>query len=160
VAGLLAATLLLVGCTWKRLVDGLFLSLTGREWVTGCVLSLGMVALVGLVLAATWITKHPEIHGPLMALAPWLLGLLLACRLSVAGLALRAGLRRRVLERRTAVRWATAWVCVASALFGLLAYAVPAERVPVYNLAFAVLFAMPMARLTAAPLALAWNRHR
>jgi hypothetical protein len=67
---------------------------------------------------------------------------------------------RRALQPRTAVRWATAWVCVASALFGLLAYAVPAERVPVYNLALAVLFAMPMARLTAAPLALAWNRHR
>jgi hypothetical protein len=160
VAGLLAATILLVGCTWKRLVDSLFFGLTGREWVMGCALSGGMVVFIGLGLVGMWIYKHPEIHEYLLALLPWLLGLLIACRLSVAGLALRAELRRRVLEPRTAVRWVTAWVCIASTLFGLLAYAVPAERVPVYNLAFAVLLAMPMARLTAAPLALAWNRHR
>jgi hypothetical protein len=160
VAGLLAATILLVGCTWKRLVDSLFFGLTGREWVIGCALSASMVMFVVLVLLGTWIYKHPEIHEHLLALLPWLLGLLLACRLGVAGLALREGVRRRVLEPRTAVRWVTAWVCVASTLFGLLVYAVTSERVPVYNLAFAVLFAMPMARLTVAPLALAWNRHR
>jgi hypothetical protein len=160
VAGLLAAAILLVGCTWKRLVDSLFLGLTGRKWIIQGALSVGMVTFIGLVLVATWVSKQPEILGHVLALVPWLLGLLIACRLSVAGLALRAGLRRRVLAPRTAVRWVTAWVCVAAALFGLLAYAVPAERVPVYVLAFAVLIAMPMVRLTAAPLALAWNRHR
>jgi hypothetical protein len=160
VAGLLAAATLLVGFTWKRVVDGQFFGLMGRKWIIECALPGGMVAFIGLVLAATWISKHPQYHEQLLALLPWLLGLLLACRLSLAGLALRVGLRRRVLAPRTAVRWVTAWLCIAAALFGLLAYAVPAERVPAYNLAFAVLFAMPMARLTAAPLALAWNRHR
>jgi hypothetical protein len=160
VAGLLAATVLLVGCTWKRLVDSLFLSLTGRRWIVESAWGGLLMVLVVLGLVGIWIAKHPEFHQPLLALVPWFLGLLIACRLGVAGLALRAGLRLRVLAPRTAVRWVTAWVCVAMALFGLLAYVVPAERVPVYNLAFAVLFAMPMARLTAAPLALAWNRHR
>ena len=160
VAGLLAAAILLVGCTWKRLVDSLFLGLTGRKWVIETAISVVMVTIVGLGLVGIWISKHPEIHGHLLALVPWLLGLLMACRLSVAGLALRAGLRRRVLAPRTAVRWVTTWACVAATLFGLLVYAVPAERVPVYNLALAVLFVMPMVRLTAAPLVLAWNRHR
>jgi hypothetical protein len=160
VAGLLAATILLIGCTWKRLVDSLFLSLTGRRWIIESAWGGLMMVMVGLGLVGIWIGKHPEIHEHLLALLPWLLGLLLACRLSVAGLALREGLRRRVLEPHTVVRWVTAWVCVALTLFGLLAYAVPTESVPLYNLAFAVLFAMPMARLTAAPLALAWNRHR
>ena len=160
VAGLLAAAILLVGCTWKRLVDGLFFGLTGREWVIAWAWSGATLVFVGLCLVGIWISKHAEIREPLLALLPWFLGLLIACRLTVAGLALRAGLRRRVLEPRTAVCWVVAWVCVAATLFGLLAYAVPSERVPVYDLAFAVLFAMPMARLTAAPLALAWNRHR
>jgi hypothetical protein len=160
VAGLMAATILLVGCTWKRLVDSLFIGLTGRQWVIAGALLGAMVVYIGLGFVGSWIYHNPETHELLLALVPWLLSLLLACRLSVAGLALRAGLRRRVLAPRTAVRWVTAWVCVAATLFGFLAYAVPAERVPVYNLAFAVLFAMPMARLTAAPLALAWNRHR
>jgi hypothetical protein len=160
VAGMLAAAILLVGCTWKRLVDSLFLGLTGRKWIIQGALSVGMVMFTGLALVASWVSKQPEILDYLLALVPWFLGLLIACRLSVAGLALRAGLRRRVLAPRTAVRWVTAWACVAVTLFGLLVYAVPAEHVPVYNLALAVLFAMPMARLTAAPLALAWNRHR
>ena len=160
VAGLLASAILLVGYTWKRLVDSQLFALTGRKWVIESAVSGGIIVLVGFGLGGLWIFKQPQIREQLLALVPWLLGLLIACRLSLAGLALRAGLRRRVLEPRTAVRWVIAWVCVALTLFGLLAYAVPAERVPVYNLAFAVLFAMPMARLTAAPLALAWNRHR
>jgi len=36
----------------------------------------------------------------------------------------------------------------------------PPELVPRYYLAYGVLFALPMARLAAAPLTLAWNRHR
>jgi hypothetical protein len=160
VAGLLAAAILLVGCTWKRLVDSLFLGLTGRKWIIQGALPVGMVMFIGLALVATWVSKQPEILDHVLALLPWLLGLLIACRLCVAGLALREGLRRRVLEPRTAVRWVTAWICIAATLVGLLVYAVPPERVPAYCLAFAVLFAMPMARLTAAPLALAWNRHR
>jgi TRAP-type C4-dicarboxylate transport system permease small subunit len=107
-----------------------------------------------------WIYKHPETHHQFLALLPWLLSLLIVCRLLVAGVALRQGLRRGLLEPRTALRWLTAWVFLGSALFGLLAYVVPTDLIPVHYLAFAVLFAMPMARLTAAPLALAWNRHR
>jgi hypothetical protein len=160
VAGLLASAILLVGYTWKRLVDSQLFALTGRKWVIESAVSGGIILLVGFGLGGLWIFKQPQIREQLLPLVPWLLGLLIACRLSLAGLALRAGLRRRVLEPRTAVRWVIAWVCVTLTLFGLLAYAVPAERVPVYTLAFAVLFAMPMARLTAAPLALAWNRHR
>jgi hypothetical protein len=159
-AGIMAAATLLFVGSWKRLVDSLFLGLTGRKWVIVGAIYAGTAGFGILCFVVGWIYKHPELHEPLLALLPWLLGLLIACRLSVAGLALRAGLRRRVLAPGTAVRWVIAWVCIALTLFGLLAYAVPAERVPIYNLAFAVLFAMPMARLTAAPLALAWNRHR
>jgi hypothetical protein len=45
-------------------------------------------------------------------------------------------------------------------LFSILAWSVPAGIVPTYYLALIVLFALPMVRLAATPLALAWNRHR
>jgi hypothetical protein len=51
-------------------------------------------------------------------------------------------------------------VLLASVLFGLFAWAVPPEVLSRYYLAYGVLFALPMARLAAAPLTLAWNRHR
>ena len=47
-----------------------------------------------------------------------------------------------------------------SALFAMLAWVLPAEKVPRYYIAFAVALVLPMARLAAAPLVLAWNRHR
>ncbi|HEV3119492.1 MAG TPA: hypothetical protein VGY58_20715 [Gemmataceae bacterium] len=159
-AGMVAATTLLFACTWKQLVDSLFLGLTGRKWVFQSALVAVMAGFFILCCVGGWIYKHPETHHQFLALLPWLLGLLIVCRLLVAGVALRQGLRRGLLEPRTALRWLTAWVFLGSALFGLLAYVVPTDLMPVHYLAFAVLLAMPMTRLTAAPLALAWNRHR
>jgi hypothetical protein len=159
-AGMVAATTLLFACTWKQLVDSLFLGLTGRKWVFHSAIVAVMAGIVILGCVGGWIYQHPETHHQFLALLPWLLGLLIVCRLLVAGVALRLGLRRGLLEPRTALRWLTAWVFLGSTLFGLLAYVVPTDLIAVHYLAFAVLFAMPMVRLTAAPLALAWNRHR
>jgi hypothetical protein len=53
-----------------------------------------------------------------------------------------------------------AWLLLASALFGLLACAVPTDVVPLHYLAFVVMLSLPMTRLSASPLVLAWNRHR
>ncbi len=159
-AGIMAAATLLFVCTWKRLVDSLFLGLTGRKWVIQGAIFAGMAGFFLLCFVGGWIYKHPETHERLLALLPWLIGLLILFRLLVAGLALRQGLRQGLFEPRTALRWLTAWVLLGSALFGLLAYVVPADLVPLGYLAYAVLLTLPTARLTAAPLALAWNRHR
>ena len=42
----------------------------------------------------------------------------------------------------------------------MLAWLVPSGVVPLYGLALGVVLFLPLARLLAAPLALAWNRHR
>jgi hypothetical protein len=159
-AGILAAATLLFVCTWKRLVDSLFLGLTGRKGIIEGAIGVGMAGFVLLCFVGGWIYRHPETHERLLALVPWLIGLVILSRLLLAGLALRQGLRLGLFEPRTALRWLTAWVLLGSALFGLLAYVVPADLVPLRYLAFAVLLTLPMVRLTAAPLALAWNRHR
>jgi hypothetical protein len=154
-----AATLLFV-CTWKRLVDSLFLGLTGRKWVIEGAIGVGMSVFILLCLVGGWIYRHPETHERFRAMLPWLIVLVILCRLLLAGLALRQGMRQGLFEPRTALCWLTAWVLLGSALFGLLAYVVPADLVPLGYLAFAILLTLPMVRLTAAPLALAWNRHR
>jgi hypothetical protein len=159
-AGMVAATTLLFACTWKQLVDSLFLGLTGRKWVIQGAIFAGMAGFFILCFVGGWIYKHPETHERFRVLLPWLLGLLILCRLLVAGLALRQGLRQGLFEPRPALRCLTAWVLLGSALFGLLAYVLPADLVPLDYLAYAILLTLPMARLAAAPLALAWNRHR
>ena len=46
------------------------------------------------------------------------------------------------------------------ALYGLLVWLVDTPLIPRYFLALVAILAIPLARLSAAPLALAWNRHR
>jgi hypothetical protein len=159
-AGIVAITAWLLVWTWKRKVDSLYLGLPGRGWVTG---SIALVCLPGsfaLWFVALWIYRHPEIHDIVLRVLPTLLGVVVFCRLLLAAWALQQALRQGLLQPQTVARWAAGWVLLASVLFGLFAWAVPPELVPRYYLAYGVLFALPMARLAAAPLTLAWNRHR
>jgi len=160
VAGITAAAILLVVWTWRRVVDSLLLGLTGRKWlIQGAVVGF-MLGFIVLCAMGAWIYRHPETHETFLAMLPWLLGLLVVCRLLAVGWALRRVLRQGLVTPRTALYWLAAWLLLAAILFGLLAWAIPAEWVPLYYLAFAVVSVFPMARLAAAPVALAWNRHR
>lgn len=159
-AGILAAATFLVLWTWKRVVDSLLLGLTGRKWVIQGALFLGMAGFAVLCFIGDWIYYHPGTHAAFLDLLPWLLGLLMFCRLMAAGWALRQVLRRGLLDPRTMMRWLMVWLLLGLVLFGLLAWLLSPTEVPLFYLALAVLLALPMARLAATPLALAWNRHR
>ena len=138
----------------------MYFGLTGRRWaanLVGWVCLPGSIFLCGL---AGWLYRRPATHITVLAVLPWLLGLLVLCRLLIAAWALRLVLRRRLMQPSTVARWLGCWLLFASLLFAVLAWAIPTELVPKGYIAFGVLFAMPMARLAAAPLALAWNRHR
>jgi hypothetical protein len=115
---------------------------------------------LGLFFVAGWIAFRPATHETALAVLPWVLGSVLICRLLAAAWALRLVLQRGLLAPRTATVWVASWLVLAMALFALLAWGASPERAPVIYLAFVVLFAFPMVRLAAAPLALAWNRHR
>jgi hypothetical protein len=160
IAGIVALVVVLIVATWRRQVDRLYFGLTGRAWVANSIALVLFPCWVGLCFLAGWLYQHLETHTTVLAILPWLLGPIVLIRFAASMWALRAVLDRGLLKPQTAAWWAAAWLVVASTLVVVLAWAVPTDRVPVYYLAFGVLFAMPMARLTAAPLALAWNRHR
>ena len=159
-AGIVAITAWLLVWTWKRKVDSLYLGLPGRAWVTGIIAVACLPGSLGLWFVAMWIYRHPESHGTVFIVLPPLLGLVVICRLLLAAWALCQVLRQGLLQPQTVARWLAGWVLLASVLFCLLVWAVPSDLLPTYYLAYGVLFAMPMARLAAAPLTLAWNRHR
>ena len=157
---IVAVCVMLVVWTWKRMVDSLFLGLTGRKWVIQGSIFAGMATVVGLVLIATWIKNDPDVFEHTRLLLPWLLGVFVCCRFAIAAWAMQRLLQRRLVGSGTLLGWSFAWLLVAGTLFGMLAWAVPRELVPLHYVAFAILFIMPMAHLAATPLALAWNRHR
>jgi len=68
--------------------------------------------------------------------------------------------RGRLMRDRTLVIGAAGWCVAVFALYGVLAWMLHTPHIPHYLLMLLAILAVPLARLSAAPLALAWNRHR
>ena len=67
---------------------------------------------------------------------------------------------RRLLSDRVLVTGAACWSIAVFALYGVLLWLLESPHIPHYVLMLVAILAIPLARLSAAPLALAWNRHR
>jgi hypothetical protein len=68
--------------------------------------------------------------------------------------------RDRLLSDRVLVVGAASWCVAVFALYGILVWMLDTPHIPHYLLLLLAILAIPLARLSAAPLALAWNRHR
>ena len=150
----------LVASTWKQLVQSLCIGLTGREWIVkaSVFLTLSFLCIIGPV--ADWILGDRDAQVALFYAFPWVLAVLVGVKMCAAAwIAIRLD-RCRLLSDRTLVAGAACWCVAVLALHGLLAWLVPSVLVPRYLLALVATLAIPLARISAAPLALAWNRHR
>jgi hypothetical protein len=146
--------------TWRALVANLWIGLTGRTWMVPLhVFLMTLIVLRGLVEWAVWNADTQRRQQVLDAL-PWVAGTLVGLKLVLAGWALRVLNRRGQLPAAALVRLLGTWLLVAGSLFGFLVWLFPSDAVPAYGLALGVVLFVPLARMAAAPLALAWNRHR
>ena len=68
--------------------------------------------------------------------------------------------RSRLLTDRALVTGAAWWCVAVLALYAVLVWFLSTPIFPRYVLALVAILAIPLARLSAAPLALAWSRHR
>jgi hypothetical protein len=154
--------LILSGCiasTWKQLVQSLYIGLTGRaSLIKGSVfLILGFFFLFGPF--AEWIIDSRRLGG-LWSAIPLIFAILVCFKMiAAAWIAVRL-YHSRLLSDRALVTGAGCWCVAVLALYGLLVWFVSTPFIPHYLLALVAILAIPLARLSAAPLALAWNRHR
>ncbi len=150
----------LIASTWRQLVQSLYIGLTGREWI-GRVIS--MVLLAGVVClspVAQWIIDHKGAQARLFTALPAILaGLVTVKMLAAAWVAARLT-RSGLVSERTLVRGAVGWVALVFALYGVLVWMLSGPLVARYLLLLVAILSVPLVRLSAAPLALAWNRHR
>jgi hypothetical protein len=153
VAGLLALT-------WRGMVANLWMILAGRTWVAGGTVTVSLVLLMSLALAGILISQRPETWGPLRRLAWWLAPVAVALKLLLAGWAVRALLRRRLVTPRALAGGLAVWLLAVVVLFGAFHWLVPPGVVSLPALALAAVLLVPLARLALSPLALEWNRHR
>ena len=149
----------LVAMTWKRLVQSLFIGLTGREWlIKGNVFfTLSLLCAAGPVLY--WIGNRAVIAW----LWDWLITILAVLVCVKMGATVWIALRlhdRRLVSGRTLLAGAACWCGAVFGLWALLVWLVDSPLMPRYLFGLVAILAIPLARLAAAPLTLAWNRHR
>lgn len=166
VGRLRAAAILLLGSvgllalTWKQLVQNLYVGLTGREWAIKASVSLTLSFLVIVGPMAEWIMENKGVQAQLWDALPWIAALLVCLKMSAAAWIATRLHRHRLIRDGTLVAGAFCWLVVVLGLYGLLAWLLTTPLIPRYILALVAVLAIPLVRLSAAPLALAWNRHR
>ena len=159
VLALLASSALL-SSTWKQLVQSLYIGLSGRDWAVKASVFLGLSFLAVIGPLAVWIIEHGAVLAVLLDALPWILAVLAGLKLCAAAWVATRLYDARLLSDRTLVAGAACWLVVVLALHGLLVWLVDTPFIPSYLLLLVAILATPLARVSAAPLALAWNRHR
>jgi hypothetical protein len=146
--------------TWRQLVQSMYIGLTGREWlIKGSVLlALTLLFLLGPVVQ--WIIDTPGVQQALWNALPPILAGLVGIKMSAAAWIATRLDRSGLLGDRALVVGAACWCTAVLALYGVLVWFFSTPFVARYVLALIAILAVPLARLSAAPLALAWNRHR
>ena len=157
-----ALLLLLAGCiasTWKQLVQSLYIGLTGRESLIKGIVFLALVFLFLIGPLAEWIIDNGHV-GDLWSALPLIFALLVGFKIIAATwIAVRLS-DGRLLSDRALVTGAAFWCVAVFALYGVLVWLLDTPHIPHYLLMLLAILSIPLARLSAAPLALAWNRHR
>lgn len=150
----------LVAATWNQLVQSLYIGLSGREWLIRLSACLTLTVLIFIEPIVEWIRGSSDVRVALWNALPWILAVLACLKTSAAaGIATRLH-RRRLLSDRVLVTGAACWLVAVLALFSLLSWFLSGPLIPRYFLLLLAILAVPLARVSAAPLALAWNRHR
>src|SRR6266516_521246 len=146
--------------TWKQLVQSLHIGLTGRAWIVkgSVLLTLTLLILLGPIVES--IIDTPSVQRALWNALPLILAVLVGIKVSAAAWIATRLDRRRLLGDRALVAGAACWVLAVLALYGVLVWFCSTPFVAHYLLALIAILAVPLARISAAPLALAWNRHR
>lgn len=157
---MLLVFLALLASTWKQLVQSLYAGMSGREWVVKASVFATLAFLSIALPVAHRVSKSRLAMAVLWTSLPKIAAVLVLLKISLAvWIAMR--LRdRRLVSDRTLILGAVCWDLAVFALYGLLIWIFPAIVVRTYVLALLAILATPLARVSAAPLALAWSRHR
>ena len=160
IAILLLAVAALLASTWKQLVQSLYIGMSGREWVVKASVFVALTFLAVVLPLAVWISRSRRAMAVLWNNFALIAAVLVCFKLSAAvWIAMRLH-DKRLLSDRTLVIGALCWDVAVFALYGLLVWIVPLVLIGNHVLALVAILEVPLARLAAAPLALAWNRHR
>jgi hypothetical protein len=162
VIGCIPALCLLILVTWKNLLAGMGVGLTGRTWVSSVFLFWRLTVGIGLLALVFEANIDISFRETLMHWLPWILMVCLVSKIALATAAFHLGMRRKAITGG-AVGWIVGgWmVCglFVGGYAGLVCHAL--NKLDIWSwIALAGFLVLPLTDLAIAPLALAWNRHR
>ncbi len=146
--------------TWKQLVQSLYIGLSGREQLIKgrLFVTLAILFLIGPIVQL--VVDNKGVQRALWDALPLILAILVGVKMLVAGWIATRLCLNRVLSDRTLVIGAAGWCSVVLGLYVVFAWWIDTPFFPRYVLLLLAILGVPLARLSAAPLAMAWNRHR
>lgn len=150
----------LVATTWKQLVQSMCIGLTGRAWIIRSSVILALIFIVILGPVAQYVDEHKTAQAWIWIRSPWILAVLGVLKVLTAAWVAARLFEGRLLSDRALIGAAAVWAVAVLTLYALLAWLVSGPLIPHYFLLLIAILAIPLARVSAAPLALAWNRHR
>lgn len=150
----------LVGSTWKQLVQGLYIAMSGRDWAVKGIAFATLALVTAASFALIWIFDSRYRIAVAWNAIPWLMAAFAAVKLVLAMWVMQSGAGRGLFTRTQLILGAIVWDVCVLAVYGLLAFILPDILVRRYFLLLVAMLAVPFVRLAAAPLAVARNRHR
>lgn len=150
----------LFASTWKHLVQSLCIGLTGREWLIKSSVLLVLIALVAAGPLADEVITNRTVQSALWNDLPWILVVLVVFKMIAASWVAIRLYDSRLLSDRMLVTGAACWLVTVLVLYGVLEWFAASPTIPRYFLGATAILQVPLARVSAAPLALAWSRHR
>ncbi len=160
IAAVLFVFAALFASTWKHLVQSLCVGLTGRDWLIKSSVLVALIALIAVGPVADGIIRNTNVQSAIWNGLPWILVALVSVKMIAASW---VGIRlydSRLLSDRALVTGAACWLITVVALYGVLEWFAASPLIPRYFLGAIAILQVPLARVSASPLALAWSRHR
>jgi polyhydroxybutyrate depolymerase len=150
----------LLATTWKQLVQGLAIGLTGREGLikSSVLIRLSSLVLIGLIVHLLDVSRDARIF--VWSAIPWIPAVPVFLKMCAAAWIATRLHRDRLLGDRALVTGAAAWLAVVLALYGVLAWLLDTPHIAHSFLVILAMLAVPLARPSAVLLALVSNRHR
>ena len=150
----------LISLTWTMLVQGLFIGLTGRQWLVRAIGTATLVFLMAIGPAYEWIADSAPARSWLWNWWQLFPLVLAALKIGAAIWVATRLVRSRLVSDRVLVIGAASWMLAVVLLHAVLVWWVDMPYVPPHLLLLIAILAVPLVRVSAAPLALDWNRHR
>jgi hypothetical protein len=160
IAVVLLVAAALIASTWKNLVQSLSVGLTGRGWLIRSSVLLALAALVAAWPLADAVLRNRQVQSFVWDYLPWILVALCCIKVVAAACVAIRLYDSRLLSGRVLVTGAVCWFVAVAALYGGLEWLAASPAFPRYLLGATAILEVPLVRVSAAPLALAWSRHR